>query len=484
MFSATSTSVRAGAARVNDDERTSVDDRPWFAGLPERFATALPALYIAWAMSFVLALCWLTPPYRNVDEINHYLRAVQIARGELTGYRLFGLGHVATGDSGGRSDPGIVASSDPFSPDKPHSVPWVRKPDFQTAASAFFGPDELIGFGNTAVYPPFLYLPSVVSIWIGETVGLTILKTLYLARAANMAAAISISTLAMFLARRTRWAIAAVALLPMTAALYASVNQDGLIIALALLVVAMVDRIGAEQRPASNAELAALVAVAALAAMAKPPYGVMALFPFAVSPGITRREFGAAAAIVACTAAWTIFTMATASVNIHGAVAALQFRYVVTHPFVVLPIAWQTLTAFSRNYFHEFIGVLGWLDTPLPRWFVRGAGIALAASFLGACAAPPGPRPWLPLMIAIGGVGAVFAAEYLVWTRPFAPFVDGVQGRYFVPLAPVLALALPAAPRRISPVLPWLAMAGIVVLAVFGPAVVIRSIVLRYYLCG
>jgi uncharacterized membrane protein len=127
---------------------------------------------------------------------------------------------------------------------------------------------------------------------------------------------------------------------------------------------------------------------------------------------------------------------------------------------------------------------LGWLDTVLPKWFVRAVGIALAVTSLGVCASTPGPRPWLPFVIAMLGSVAVFGAQYLTWTRPLAPFVDGVQGRYFIPLAPVLALALPAAPKFIRPVLPWLSMAGIIFLAMLVPAVVIRCIVYRYYLGG
>jgi hypothetical protein len=47
-----------------------------------------------------------------------------------------------------------------------------------------------------------------------------------------------------------------------------------------------------------------------------------------------------------------------------------------------------------------------------------------------------------------------------------------------------MALALPAAPKFIRPVLPWLSMAGIVFLAILVPAVVIRCIIYRYYLGG
>jgi uncharacterized membrane protein len=453
-------------------------------GLSARFSNALPALYIPWSLPFLLTLSLLTPPFQNPDEVNHYLRAVQIARGELIGYRLLGPNWVSPPNSGGHSDPGVIAASEPFAHVKFNQQQQIHKSDFSAVSAMFFGADELIGFGNTAAYAPFLYLPSVVAIWIGQAARIPILTTLNLSRAANGIIALLISSLAISLACRTRWVIAALAMLPMTSALYASANQDALIISLSLLLVGIIDRIGAERRGASRVELTAVFLLASLIGLARPPYGVLALLPLAISIGSGRRELWVFLGIVSCVAAWTIFSMKVTSVNMNGADPGIQITHILQHPFDILPIAWRTISEFSENYFREFIGVLGWLDTVLPNWFVRGAGIALAASLLGVCASTPGPRPWLAFLIAVLGSGAIFGTQYLTWTRPLAPFVDGVQGRYFIPLAPVGALSLPAAPKFIRPVLPWLSMAGIIFLAILAPAVVIRSIVYRYYLVG
>jgi uncharacterized membrane protein len=441
-------------------------------------------MYLVWATPFLLTLSWLTPPFQNPDEVNHYLRAVQIARGELTGYRLSGPNWVSPPNSGGHSDPGVIAASDPFNRLKFHPQQKVAGSDLRSASSTLFGRDEVIGFGNTVIYPPFLYLPSATSVWIGQSWKLPIVATLYLSRAANGAAALLITTLALSLAQRTRGVIAALVMLPMTAALYVSASQDALIISLSVLLVGIVDRIGTERRAASRTELGVIFIVASLVGMARPPYGAIMFLPLAVSIGSSRRELSVVIGIGACIAVWTIFSTKMAGVDMNDANAGVQMMYIFHHPLDVAPLAWRTLTEFSRNYFHEFIGVLGWLDTELPKWFVRGAGVALTASFLGVCASTPGPRPWLPFMVAVAASSMVFGTQYLVWTRPLAPLVDGVQGRYFIPLAPLVALALPAGPRLIRPVLPWISMAGIVYLSILVPAVVIRCIVFRYYLTG
>jgi len=452
--------------------------------LAARFNSTLPVLYLTWAIPFLLTLSWLTPPFQNPDEVNHYLRAVQIARGELTGYRLSGPNWLNPPNAGGHSDPGVIAASDPFDHLKFNPQQQVHQSDFIIASSTVFGRDELIGFGNTAVYPPFLYLPSVLTIWLGQVSKMPIVTTLYLSRAANGTAALLISTLALSRARRTRWVIAALAMLPMTTALYVSASQDALIISLSLLLVGIVDRIGTERRPASGIELSVIFLVASLIGMARPPYAAIALLPLAISIESARRELSVAIGIASCIAFWTIFSVKVASVDMNGANAGVQMTHILRHPFDVVPIAWRTLVEYSGNYFYEFIGVLGWLDTQLPKWFVRGVGVALAASLLGVCATTPGPKPWLPLMIAVAGSGMVFGGQYLTWSRPLAPFVDGVQGRYFIPMAPLLALALPAGPRFIRPVLASLPVAGTIFLVILVPAVVIRCVVFRYYLGG
>jgi len=452
------------------------------SGLAVRFSNALPILYLAWAMPFLVILAWLTPPFQNPDEAEHYLRAVQIARGEVFAFRLAGPTGESSPNSGGHSDPGIVAANTLFShlPFQPQLR--VHKANYDIAELITFGKDDVIGFGNTAIYPPFLYIPDIFGIWFGELVSGKVITSLYLSRSANAVVALTISTLALLVARRTRSAIAALAMLPMTSALCVSASQDALIISLCLLVVGMVDRAGTEQRPASLGELVVIGIAAALVCMARPPYAVIALLPLAIRKRSSRRELLATLGISACTLVWVVYSMKTASVPMHGADTPLQLRHLLHNPWAILPLAWHTMSGFGIGYIREFIGVLGWLDTPLPRWFMLAASAALGAGVLGVCASPSGPRPWLPVLVVILGSVAIFGAQYLTWTHPGAPFVDGVQGRYFIPLAAVLTLSLPAAPKFIRPKLPWLSMAGIVFLANLAPAIVLRAIVLRYYL--
>src|SRR5258706_3779653 len=77
---------------------------------PLLYRRLLPGLFALVALSIGLALALLTPPFQNPDEGGHFLRATQIAGGELAGRRL------ASGSSGGRVDNAAYDAAVLFAP--------------------------------------------------------------------------------------------------------------------------------------------------------------------------------------------------------------------------------------------------------------------------------------------------------------------------------------------------------------------------------
>ena len=72
----------------------------------------------------------------------------------------------------------------------------------------------------------------------------------------------------------------------------------------------------------------------------------------------------------------------------------------------------------------------------------------------------------------------IYLSQYLTWSRVGAELVDGPQGRYFLPLLPVLALALPGLgdlPRLRA------ALTALPVAACVAGAAILPSILVRFY---
>jgi uncharacterized membrane protein len=86
-------------------------------------------------------------------------------------------------------------------------------------------------------------------------------------------------------------------------------------------------------------------------------------------------------------------------------------------------------------------------------------------------------------MSCCGAVALVFALQYLSWTAPGSDLVDGVQGRYFIPVAVVFALAMPSWRGLGARARPF-ALVGLASLGVVTPVVVVHALVMRYYLGG
>jgi uncharacterized membrane protein len=397
-----------------------------------------------------------------------------VADGGLLGYR---WGSTA----GGRSDPAIVAALLPF-----NSIPF--HPDLKVTAAMYASANrfhwsattEEMAFPHTAIYPPFLYAPGVLAVWAGRALDFTIVETLYLARAANAMASALLTLAALALARRARCALAVLAALPMTLALNASASKDALTIALVLLAVGAIDRIIDERRAATGSETLLIAFALLFPAMARPPYVVLSGLLLLTAPSKSLRPWLAGAAIIACTALWWSYAAATSMIEIPPGDSSAQIAFSLAHPTRAIGVFWRTLVNQSSVIGEELIGMLGWLDTRLPRSFVEMAAAVLVLGMLSATAGPA-RQPWLSMALIIIATGAVYIAIYLTFSPPEAPFVQTLQGRLFLPLAAVLPLALPRLPWLGIRILP-LALAGIVILALIEPAVIVRALVIRYYL--
>jgi uncharacterized membrane protein len=130
------------------------------------------------------------------------------------------------------------------------------------------------------------------------------------------------------------------------------------------------------------------------------------------------------------------------------------------------------------------------MDTPLSVLFI----LAYVAALVAACwlqedrpSLPPPHRVaaiiLIPLGISVAGIGLL---NYVYWAPVGARYIDGMQGRYFLPLAPGIVILIWALTRNQARH-PWArtpewklncAAAGIVLL---GCSYSLLAVCLRYY---
>jgi uncharacterized membrane protein len=158
---------------------------------------------------------------------------------------------------------------------------------------------------------------------------------------------------------------------------------------------------------------------------------------------------------------------------------AAQAALILADPWHLLAVAANTVRDSGGTYAWEFIGRLAWNDVPLPAAYQALAWAAVAASAAASCAGPALARRAVLAAAAIATAG-IFALLYMDWTAPGADHVDGVVGRYFLPLALTLGLALPQIRPHASS--RWLASALVALMGTTTPAIMLHHIVWHFFL--
>ena len=342
-------------------------------------------------------------------------------------------------------------------------------------------------YPNTAVYPPFFYIPQTIALAVGKFAGLPVVRTLYLARGTNALACLAIGIWALFIAGRARPAIFTILMMPMSVALYAMVTQDGLCLATTALGCAFITSAVSDRRKMTLGEVCGAAVCFALVGMSKPPYAVFALVLLAAPVVRPKWKYWASAAALAASIGWAAWMALAVETNLNPDLfdPAGQVRFLVDHPRAVFAIAKQTLSMHISHYIREFIGVLGWLDTPLPSSFYPVAGVALVLSFtLCMSRERRSAMTVMSLTAAVISVALIFGALYVTWTPVGAPVVQGVQGRYFLPVALVLVLTILHDKPLFQAGQVTERVASLVVLGfpVLSLMVTERAVIVRYYL--
>ncbi len=401
-------------------------------------------LFVIYAVPLVLVLSIITPPFQVADELAHLQRADAIGHGEIFSERLGGT------IDGGWIEMGALYRAMPFHPEVKETVAQAT----DAGGVRWIGPKDHVNFQNTAQYGPFLYLPQVIGLLTGRVAGISLARTLVLVRILNGLTACAVSFLALSICRRGRALTFATLLLPMTLSEFASASQDASIISLSILVVAMASRLLAEHRSASLAEFGVFAAIVVAAAMARPSMFALAFLApvFAIWGDSAWRSKGlmAAAAIVVAIIWMRILSGLTPPMPSDESIAG-QFRRVLAEPLLFPTVM---LTTFARNgdwLLKTIIGYLGWTDAVMPDWYYQTAEGALVIALIAPGNRGPSLWPGALGLLTIGAlVTATSLALYLTWTVLGADTINGLQGRYILPLLPLLAWGIPEYSSKVS----------------------------------
>lgn len=400
-------------------------------------------LFFILALIFGLAFTFITPPYMAPDENRHFFRAYSISEGKLFASTAslpnnLWWPHVITGDL------------------RSHPERKIKPSDLLGIWNIPLQPDYKISmvFTATSSYGLVAYGPQTAGILLGRLLGFNPLPLTYLARLFNLLFWIFLITAAIRIAPTLKWVLLLLALTPMGLFQAASVSADAMtngfsfftIASLLYLAKGAVETIRAKQ-------MVFLTVLLILLAMTKLPYILLALLYFLIPP----RKFST-------TKRYLIFTLVLfillAAVSAIGPLSSrfdpdslrsqntqtnsgMQIDLIIKHPFNFLRVVIRSFGLYFGDLFLTYIGRLGWLDTVLPLFIYITYPILALFSVLVDHEEGIKFKLWERLLSAvIPGLIYFFIAAimYIFFLHYKTPTIEGIQGRYFIPAVPLLAL--------------------------------------------
>lgn len=427
-------------------------------GIPaRRYAT----IYLALASPILIALCFLTGPFQVPDEPAHFFRAVQISHGgifPIVGADGRSAGGLVDASSIALVD-GVVREISAFGADgrfRPGSI-------LADLGGRTTGPPAYAPFSNIVVYFPTAHLVPALAIAIARNAGAPPLAWFYIGRMANALVALVVSCFAILLFGDAAIFVFMICLLPRVMFEEASFSADALTIPFALLFWALIAGLAAGRTPAWCVVPAFGLAIL-FACIGKLAYMPLVVLPPAVAwlEGQRRSLIGRLAAVSLFASllwlAWSLSIVDKAfpigshcdAIDMHR-----QLHAVLQDPPVFLAALARSLEDGKLTLLRDLVGPnVGWVHVAIMPWPI----IAMLTMALAAAAGLQRSRSVLRIptrcvvaTVILANLVALYFILYLQ-TTPFGyPTVEGVQGRYFIPLMaalPALLSGPPIASRR------------------------------------
>ena len=407
---------------------------------PERFFGVV-ALVVGLFMALV------TPPFQSPDEFCHFYRAFQLSEGRIIAER-------QGNEVGGNIPLSVVNAFEPFEPIRYNPAIKVDTSVVAQLLKEPFEREPLIwqDFKNTAIYSPVAYVPAIAGIWITNLSGSSALEMMYASRLVTLLCWVGLVFASIRLTPVFKWVAVLTGLLPMHIFLAGSLSADVMTNGFAMLLTALILRSAFGGKEIINLrEGACILVVSVFLALTKHVYFLLS----ALALMIPAERFGSmkrktvylcilAGADIAVNIIWAWLVRGVV-VPVAWADPGKQIEFIMAYPWELVKVLAAMLSMRWWIYTQWFVGVLGWLDTWLPLWIY----LSYVPVMLGVALVDKGdgrPMRFSEKFLIVGTCAAmlviVLSSQYIMYTAPMAPAIEGVQGRYFIPLAMAALLVL------------------------------------------
>jgi uncharacterized membrane protein len=415
--------------------------------------------FLVFAFVICIASNLITPPLQAPDEHDHFRRAYHIADGHFLPER--------SGDRlGGQIPVSFIEFAHPYRLAATNLKYTLDEQKYFESFKVKLRPWEtsFADFPNTSLYSPISYFPQSLTIFILKDLEISDAKLYYTARIVTY---LFWMLVMYFLIRNIpvcKWLFTFLVLLPMNLYISNSFSADTMTNVLALSFVVLCLKYAFDEKKFGAKQLAILIAVGMLLALAKVVYVglVLAFFVIPSAQFLHKRHKLIYGGIILLVCFLTAFIWAAIAKSYmigyaaydpvfrdtsclsHCANYEAQKEYILSHGSYFFGVIWESLFRHPYTYLAGYTGSFGNNDIPLPRRLFLAIYIVLIIVAL----TEKNKRSLSAIQKAVL-IFASFASfillllsQHLSWDCVGEGIVDVVQGRYLIPLFPALFFAL------------------------------------------
>jgi uncharacterized membrane protein len=395
--------------------------------------------------SIVFGLLWmvLLPPFQAPDEVGHFLRSYMIADGKIM------CENVKGSNAGGYFPTSVIELADKVGSGKVSFHPEVKQ-DVNLIKNAFTLKitnvkkfEELPGM---CVYNPIPYIPQSIGILLGKIIHSPVLLIFYFGRLFNLLFYIMMSFWAIKMIPKLKVTMAILALTPMALHQAASLSADGITICSSFLLISYIFYLASLER-IQNKQLILLAVLGVIVTLAKivyfPLVWLFFIIPIKLIGNKKKYILSGLAVCGASLIAFASWMLIVRTVHVIFPVdQKSQLLIIFSHPLAFAYKLIYTLLTEAGNYYSQFFGVFGWLDTPMPPLLGIAFLIVLTVSVFKEhdncnvekqSVVDVFKGLWILFIFLISAI-LIEVTLFLNFSSPNLQIIQGVQGRYFIPI--------------------------------------------------
>lgn len=412
-------------------------------------------VFVCLASIFGIIMIFLMPFFMVADEGTHFYRAYQISNGGLISQSTKTVtgGMIPTelkSDIENDFYTNVLRNRQP--PPLPYYKYFTRKINTKD--------QTLVDFRSAAIYSPVGYIPQAVGLKLAQIVYPSLGVMMVLARLANLAMYILLIGAAVRIARKGKWVYVVLGLFPIAIQQGASLSSDVMTIGLTFIWVALISNMYLQREKISKRQWGIALALAVGLALTKQT-NIVLLMPLIFLPSIIfnnawhKLRFVASVlglGIIALFSWFVVMRLNNYNLQITGDTTvnqAGQISFLLQNPLHFISILGHTYFSsviLSDFYIVSMHSVFSWLTYRLPLLFVLlgYAGLLIAFMYEDGARNPKLSNKYLTRLavvqtgIFILSLIAIAGTLYIAWTPVGSDQVGGIQGRYFLPLVPLL----------------------------------------------